>query len=543
MPRSRLGPLAIESKLGDHPSQSSVWRAIHVQLKRSVAIKLFSVPFGATPEARAKLAREWEELKKLDHPVIAKCYGGGFEESDAYLAYELIEGETLSSQIERRTRLPWETVLDFAEPVIDALDYLHGRQLIHGQLEEDKILFAGLSPVLVDIRYERVDSPFQSSRAMTAEELAMCAPELIDQPNAISVQSDLYAFGAILYKAITGRLPITGESIEEVSQNATTQVPESVASIVLDCPVWFDRLITQLLSKNPAERPHSAKAVQLGLAEVRRRAMSRAGVAEHASAGFSPLNVTDQKERNEARELLGRAALEEDEKVPDATPWHDQPWILVGGLALILAVLIYIVWPLNEDQMRSRAEDLLAQESRSALNQAKNHYLLPMIARFPEGEHYEWARQQVDHVDMVQAEQALKVKLKRNLPLKNEGERLFAEASEYERFGDKATALDRYRSMETLLTGDEEYRVYVNLARRQIASIEYSDLEQTEAAAIIQAKLEEADRLSDEGKNVAAKKIWYSVVDLYGGNDNVAPLVSRAQQRLGGGEQNDTVGQ
>ena len=53
MPRSRLGPLAIEAKLGDHPSQSSVWRAIHVQLKRAVAVKVFAAPFGGTPEARA----------------------------------------------------------------------------------------------------------------------------------------------------------------------------------------------------------------------------------------------------------------------------------------------------------------------------------------------------------------------------------------------------------------------------------------------------------------------------------------------------------
>ena len=98
MPRSRLGPLAIESRLGDHPSQSSVWRAIHVQQQKAIAVKVFQAPFGGTPEARAELAREWEILKKLSHPAIVRCFGGGFEETDAYLAYELIEGETLASQ-------------------------------------------------------------------------------------------------------------------------------------------------------------------------------------------------------------------------------------------------------------------------------------------------------------------------------------------------------------------------------------------------------------------------------------------------------------
>ncbi len=84
---------------------------------------------------------------------------------------------------------------------------------------------------------------------------------------------------------------------------------------------------------------------------------------------------------------------------------------------------------------------------------------------------------------MVQAEHALSVKLKRNLPLKNEAERLYAEAHKFERFGDTATALDQYRSMETLLADDTKYRPYVNLARRQIARIEFAGVEADEAAA------------------------------------------------------------
>ncbi len=292
MPRSRLGPLAIESKLGDHPSLSCVWRAIHVKLQRSVAVKIFSVPFGATPEARAQLAHEWEVLKKINHPASAKCYGGGFEDTDAYLAHELVEGETLSAQLERRTRLPWETVLDMSEPIMQAVEYLHSKGIAHGQLQPDKILIAGLSPVLIDVRTDRVTSPFRSGQPISPSDLAMCAPELIDDPTAISNHSDLYAFGAVLFLAITGRPPIPGDSVEEVSQNVRSHTPESVASLVMDCPVWLDRLIAQLLSKKPSDRPHGAKAVLLAIAEVRRRAMSRAGVAEHASAGFSPPRST-----------------------------------------------------------------------------------------------------------------------------------------------------------------------------------------------------------------------------------------------------------
>lgn len=532
MPRSRLGPLAIESKLGDHPSQSCVWRAVHVQLHRAVAVKVFSVPFGATPAARASLAREWETLKKLNHPAIVKCFGGGFEESDAYLAHELVDGETLSAQLERRTRLSWESVLDLAEPIIEALEYLHARNVIHGQLQPDKIMISGLSPVLIDVRTDRAGTPFQSGHPLTVAELALRPPELFSDPANASVSSDLYSLGAILYLAITGRPPIGGQTMQDVAAHVVSDTPEPVASIVMDCPVWLDKLITQLLNKNPSERPFSASAVRLALAEVRRRAMSRSGVAEHTSAGFSPLNVTDQKDRDEARSLLGQAALDDDRAVPDGTPWHDKPWILVAALAILIVGFAYILWPLSEDQMRSRAEALLVEQSRTSRNQAKTSYLEPMLTRFPEGKHNQWAREQIDYVEMLQAEHALSVKLKRNLALTNEGERLYAEASEFERFGDVTTALDRYRSMETLLGDDPTYRPFVNLARRQIAKIERDDRGPDEAAAIIKQKLAEADQMWQDGKVVSARLIWYSVIELYGNNDNVAPWVAQAQDRL-----------
>jgi hypothetical protein len=520
MPRSRLGPLAIESKLGDTPSTSHVWRAVHVQLQRAVAVKIFPSPFGATPEARADFAAEWETLKKIDHPAIVRCYGGGFEETDAYLAYELIDGETLASQMDRRSKLSWESVLDLAEPMADALAYLHQREIVHGALDPTKILYTGLSPVLLDVRLNRFESAFRINRPRTADEIEYVAPEVLKDPASLSPQSDVYSLGAVMYHALTGRPAVPGAN-------------ESPAAITMECPIWLDKAVMQMLAVDPAVRPRGAQAVKLALAEVRKRSMSRAGAAEFVSRGFSPLNVNDQKERDEARVLLGQGALEFDDDTPiEATAWHDKPWVLIGGLLLLVGLFAYVLWPLNEDQMRAKAEVLLAEETRNSMHQAKVSYLEPMLEKFPDGQHSVWAKEQIDRVEMVQAEHALSVKLNRNLPLKNEGERLFAEASQYERFGDSAAALDRYRSMVTLLGDDPQYRPFVNLARRQIAAIENQGVELDEAARIITAKLQEADQLQEAGQVVAARQIWYGVVELYGNNENVAPLVARAQQRL-----------
>ncbi|MCC9642326.1 serine/threonine protein kinase [Rhodopirellula sp. JC740] len=540
MPRSRLGPLAIESPLGSDPSarDARVWRAVHIKMRKAVAVRVFQMPFGGTLESRQAFAEEWDRLKKLDHPAIVKCYGGGFEESEAYLAHELVEGPTLADEIERRGRLPWESVLELAEPLIDALLYLHDRDIVHGRLTPDKVIIAGLSPVLIDVRGVDGTPPFRSgpyhvSRPPSAAQMMRSAPEAPTQNEQVTPRTDLYLFGALLYEALTGSPPITGSTVQEVTSNLRYQSPTSVASTVMECPVWMDRLVMQLLSKEPAQRPVSAAAVKLQLAEVRKRAMSRSGVAEHASSGFSPLSVTDDQDRKEARKLLGRAEVTADiDEIPDATPWHDQALVLLPILALIIGMLVWVAWPMNEGKMRAEAEQLLAEETRSSMSQARISYLEPMLAQFPDGEHAEWASEQVDRVRMIEAEHALTVKLNRNLPLQNEAERLVAEAMRYETFGDNATAVDKYQSMITVLGDEEQYKPLVNLARSRIAKISEADTDQTEAARLISERMKEADRLFLDGRTIAARKIWYSIVELYASNAAVEPLVATAQDRL-----------
>ena len=532
MPRSRLGPLAIESRLGDPSSGGSVWRAIHVKLQRSLAVKLFATPFGGTPESRAVFSREWEALKKIQHPAIARCFGGGFEDSDAYLAYELVEGETLADQLTRKKRMSWESALDLAQPLADALEYLHRNNVIHGAIEPDKIMIAGLSPVLLDVRMDRRDTPYKTNSPFAPEQAALSAPEALSS-EPLTPSTDIYALGACMYLAITGDPPISGSSIEEVSSNAKFQTPIAPARIVMDCPVWLDKVVMQMLEKDPAMRPANASAVKLALAEVRKRAMSRTGVAEHASAGFSALQMTDQRDRDEARTLLGREIVDLDEDdTPDSTLWHDKAWVLLGTLVLLLGLLAWVAWPASEMSLRREAENLLAEDTRSAMSQAKLQPLRQLLVRFPDGENAAWAREQVDQIDVRLFIHQLSVKIKNNLPITNQGELLHRQAQEYADMNDTSKAIDKYRSIITVLGDDDEYKVTVNAAAAQIAVLEKSGSQNTEASRVVQRKLKEADELMLDGRVVEARKIWYSLVELYGDNSDLSPLIKRAQSRL-----------
>lgn len=526
----------MESQLGADPVSSSVWRAIHVKVRKSVAVKVFKAPFGGTPEAREQFVREWEQLKGLTHPAIVKCFGGGFEGTDAYLAHELIEGETLAEQLARTSRQPWEAVLELAQPLADALEYLHSQRILHGRIQPDKIMIAGLSPVLLDVRVDRFSTPYRTARPLLAHEMAMRAPELADNPNAITVQTDLYGLGATLYLALTGHPPIDGASIEEVRGNLAFQTPVAPATLVMDCPVWLDKLILQLLDKNPVARPPTATAVKAALSEVRRRAMSRSGVAEHASAGFSPLQVTNQEQRDEARTLLGRelisVAEKDDEEAPDATVWHDKTWVLLGGMFLVLALIGWAAWPDSAADLRRKAEALLDEGTRSALTQAKMHPLDRLIVRFPKSDDAQWAREQVDRIDVTLFLHQLSVKIKNNLAIKKQGELLHKQAQDYANIGDISKAIDKYRSIITVLGDEEEYRVAVNAAQYQIGVLKKSGDAESEAAKIVQKQLDLADQMMAENKVIQAREIWFSLIELYKDNSDLQPLIEKAQQRL-----------
>ncbi len=74
-----------------------------------------------TPESKRIFAEQIESAKLLRHPGIVRCFGGGFDSQDAYLVFELVDGESLADMLQRRQRLPWEMVLEFGFQLAQAL--------------------------------------------------------------------------------------------------------------------------------------------------------------------------------------------------------------------------------------------------------------------------------------------------------------------------------------------------------------------------------------------------------------------------------------
>ncbi|HEV7224831.1 MAG TPA: serine/threonine-protein kinase [Pirellulales bacterium] len=530
----RLGPFVLEEKLGAG-GMGEVYRATHVETRRVVALKVLSAKAAGSKRIVARFARELEILKALKHPNIVRCYGGGRHEAEAYLVMELVSGGSLGSLLRRRGRLTWENVIEYGLQICDGLAYAHEWGIVHRDLTPANLLLSEEGQIkIADFGIARV----QYGKRLTATKhtlgtVAYMAPEQIRGAPPVSHRTDLYTLGCVFFEMLTGKLPFTCDSTAQMLYHHLGEPPPRVSSLVMDCPIWLDHLINQLLEKDPLKRPHDATAVAQALREVHERVAAGAGMAGHAVAGGpSTLKVTDKKEdKAEVRKLLRKKKRKKGAKAP----FYERAWFLAACLLLVVGLGTWLLWPKNERQLFAEAEAMMADNEPNHRRKARE-LSEEMLQRFPQGEHAGQARQFIDTMDMEKAEQRLAADLKHGRKPNSEGARLFAEAWNYEQFGDRVTALEKYQGMVNLLPAEGKERPFVNLAQRQIAALTGKTDLSADRAQFLEARLDDADKLSEEGKLVDARSLWSSIVTLYGDNRELAPLVKRAQQRLANDE-------
>jgi hypothetical protein len=335
-----------------------------------------------------------------------------------------------------------------------------------------------------------------------------------------------------MYEMLVGQPLFVGKTAREVAQQHLLAEPPRVAAVVFDCPVWLDSLVHQLVQKDPAQRLHGASAVLLALHETQQRVAAKTGVVEHAAGGFSPLQRMVDKDL--ARKLLNRARQERRDRIErdgQRPPLYERAWFLAACLLLMLSGIgAWLFWPVSEARLWGQARRVLAEQEGIQQEEARP-LLEALLERFPESARADEARVMLDELDMASAERRLQIRAKLGREPRSEAERLYAEAWNYEQFGDRLTALDKYRSLLHLLGDDPQERPFLNLARRQIDAIQ-RDTSAEERIRFLEERLAEAERLADAGRLVDARRIWSSVVNLYAGNRELSVHVERAQNKL-----------
>jgi WD40 repeat protein/serine/threonine protein kinase len=235
-----------------------------LQLGRRVAMKVLKPPLAASAVAVRRFLREARATAALTHDHIVPIYHVGRDRGAPYLVMPLLAGETLEQRMQREGTIAITEVLRIGREVAEGLAAAHEHGLIHRDIKPGNLwLEAGTGRVrILDFGLARLeDEERQLSQAgCTIGTPGYMAPEQARGETA-GPPADLFSLGCVLYRLSTGSPPFAGASSHQVLVALQEHTPRSPLGINKELPPAFCELVLQLLAKDPAKRPASAREV------------------------------------------------------------------------------------------------------------------------------------------------------------------------------------------------------------------------------------------------------------------------------------------
>jgi eukaryotic-like serine/threonine-protein kinase len=260
-PAFRWGGLDVFEEIG-RGSYGVVYRAFDPWLAREVALKLYERDAagsgGALDEAR--------RLARLRHRNVLLIHGCAVHDERAGLWSELIRGQTLRSALESEGAFSIEESLRIARDLASALAAIHAQGLVHGDVKPDNVMREqGARIVLMDFGAGG-DERLLAGRRLISGTLRYLPPEVLDGA-PVSMASDVYALGVLIYQMLAGRPPFADLPLAEL-RAAKQQPVAGLLGLRQDLPAALALLVQSMMAPDPAQRPRDADAVLQALAKI-----------------------------------------------------------------------------------------------------------------------------------------------------------------------------------------------------------------------------------------------------------------------------------
>lgn len=247
-----------------HGGMARVYAAHDMRLDRDVAIKVLAAPYAGNDDFAARFLTEARAVAGLSHQNLVHVYDSGTSGPLRYIVMELlVEYRSLRTVLGERERLPPVEATTIAGDVLAGLRAVHEHGLIHCDVKAGNIMVGAGPTKLIDFGIARAPR-VASAEGTSLGSLHAMAPEQL-RGDELTPSSDLFAVGAVLYVALTGRVPYPGDDPEAVVASQESGRPPAPSSLADGITPRLDGVILQALDADPARRFESAAAMSRAL--------------------------------------------------------------------------------------------------------------------------------------------------------------------------------------------------------------------------------------------------------------------------------------
>jgi len=275
----------LQQKIGEG-GMGTVYRATHVQMENTVAVKILHPHLAADSTAMERFRREARAAAQIHRPnaVAVTDFGVTKDDGTAYLVMEFLEGQVLRVRIERQGQLGYEETFHILDQACGAVHAAHSKGIIHRDLKPDNIWLVRSEGAMETVKV--LDFGIAKLRAasdkanLTQKGIILGTPYYMSPEQGrgeeLDPRSDVYSLGIILYQMLGGRVPFEGDSAMEVVVKHINEPAPPLRHLRRDIPKEVEQVVMRAMSKRREARQESAKQ----LAHEFELALSSAGLRD-----------------------------------------------------------------------------------------------------------------------------------------------------------------------------------------------------------------------------------------------------------------------
>lgn len=258
-----VGQYRLEQPLGSG-GMGTVYKALHLRLKKVVALKLLSLPSHPGSSLVKRFHQEMEAIGRLEHPNIVRATDAGEDQGRHFLVMEFVEGQDLGRILKKRGPLPVAEACGVIHQAAQGLQYLAERRLVHRDIKPSNMLLTPAGEVKIldlGLALFREEAVTEDTELTQAGQIMgtwdFMAPEQTLDSHEVDIRADIYSLGCTFYKLLTGQVPfpppVYRTQRDKARAHRETPVPP-VRSLRPEVPEELQALLDGMLAKNPEDR-------------------------------------------------------------------------------------------------------------------------------------------------------------------------------------------------------------------------------------------------------------------------------------------------